>query len=102
MPTEELPVINTTAFRSWRSRSIPKAIPVRPLYNEFGRPVRITDENEEDTFLDYDKNRNLVSLRTPGGKRLSWDYDEQDRVISRTTLGGETVKYAYEEACCEP
>lgn len=26
----ESPAANTTAFRSWRSRSIPKAIPVRP------------------------------------------------------------------------
>ena len=74
----------------------PEGYTRKTAYNEFGRPVRITDENEEDTFLDYDKNRNLVSLRTPGGKRLSWDYDEQDRVISRTTLSGETVKYAYE------
>ena len=65
-------------------------------YNEFGQPVRITDENGEDTFLDYDGNRNLVSLYTPGGKRLSWDYDGLDRVVSRTTAGGETVKYTYE------
>ena len=74
----------------------PEGYTRKTAYNEFGQPVRITDENEEDTFLDYDINRNLVSLRTPGGKRLSWDYDEQDQVISRTTLSGETVKYAYE------
>ena len=74
----------------------PEGYTRKTAYNEFGQPVRITDENGEDTFLDYDGNRNLVSLYTPGGKRLSWDYDGQDRVVSRTTPGGETVKYAYE------
>ncbi|RGT85578.1 RHS repeat protein, partial [Phocaeicola vulgatus] len=74
----------------------PEGYTRKTAYNEFGQPVRITDENGEDTFLDYDGNRNLVSLYTPGGKRLSWDYDGQDRVVSRTTPGGETVKYTYE------
>ena len=74
----------------------PEGYTHKTSYNEFGQPVRITDENGEDTFLDYDGNRNLVSLYTPGGKRLSWDYDGLDRVVSRTTPGGETVKYAYE------
>ena len=74
----------------------PEGYTRKTAYNEFGQPVRITDENGEDTFLDYDGNRNLVSLYTPGGKRLSWDYDGLDRVVSRTTPGGETVKYAYE------
>ncbi|MGJ0932730.1 DUF6531 domain-containing protein, partial [Phocaeicola vulgatus] len=74
----------------------PEGYSRKTSYNEFGQPVRITDENGEDTFLDYDGNRNLVSLYTPGGKRLSWDYDGLDRVVSRTTPGGETVKYAYD------
>ena len=74
----------------------PEGYTHKTSYNEFGLPIRITDENGEDTFLDYDNNRNLVSLYTPGGKRLSWDYDGLDRVVSRTTPGGETVKYAYD------
>ena len=74
----------------------PEGYTRKTAYNEFGQPVRITDENGEDTFLSYDKNRNLTSLRTPEGRELSWDYDGLDRVVSRTTLSGETVEYAYE------
>jgi len=76
----------------------PEGYTRKTAYNGFGQPTRITDENGEDTYLDYDKNRNLVSLRTPGGKQLSWSYDEQDRVASRTTLGGEIIRYAYEDS----
>ena len=74
----------------------PEGYTRKTSYNESGQPVRITDENGEDTFLSYDGNRNLVLLCTPGGKQLSWDYDGMDRVVSRTTLSGETVKYTYE------
>ncbi|WP_259323166.1 hypothetical protein, partial [Bacteroides stercoris] len=66
----------------------PEGYTRKTSYNEFGQPVRITDENGEDTFLSYDGNRNLVLLCTPGGKQLSWDYDGMDRVVSRTTLSG--------------
>ena len=66
----------------------PEGYTRKTSYNESGQPVRITDENGEDTFLSYDGNRNLVLLCTPGGKQLSWDYDGMDRVVSRTTLSG--------------
>lgn len=49
----------------------PEGYTRKTSYNEFGQPVRITDENGEDTFLSYDGNRNLVLLCTPGGKQLS-------------------------------
>ncbi|WP_259327026.1 RHS repeat domain-containing protein, partial [Bacteroides uniformis] len=45
----------------------PEGYTRKTSYNEFGQPVRITDENGEDTFLSYDGNRNLVLLCTPGG-----------------------------------
>ncbi|MCB6722259.1 RHS repeat protein, partial [Bacteroides fragilis] len=40
----------------------PEGYTRKTSYNESGQPVRITDENGEDTFLSYDGNRNLVLL----------------------------------------
>ena len=73
----------------------PEGYTRKTIYNDFGFPVRITDENGEDTWLQYDNNHNLTSLRTPEGRQLTWKYDEQDRLVSRTTMNGQTIRYSY-------
>lgn len=98
-PPEQSGEFPRTEYNGYQELEVtvnPEGYTRKTSYNESGQPVRITDENGEDTFLSYDGNRNLVLLCTPGGKQLSWDYDGMDRVVSRTTLSGETVKYTYE------
>lgn len=75
----------------------PEGYTRKTIYNNFGFPIRITDENGEDTWLQYDDNYNLTSLRTPEGRQLTWKYDEQDRLASRTTMNGQTIRYSYKD-----
>lgn len=75
----------------------PEGYTRKTIYNDFGFPIRITDENGEDTWLQYDDNYNLTSLRTPEGRQLTWKYDEQDRLASRTTMNGQTIRYSYKD-----
>ena len=75
----------------------PEGYTRKTIYNDFGFPIRITDENGEDTWLQYDDNYNLTSLRTPEGRQLTWKYDEQDRLVSRTTMNSQTIRYSYKD-----
>lgn len=75
----------------------PEGYTRKTVCDNFGFPVRITDENGEDTWLQYDNNHNLTSLRTPEGRQLTWKYDEQDRLVSRTTMNGQTIRYSYKD-----
>jgi RHS repeat-associated protein len=75
----------------------PEGYTRKTICDDFGFPVRITDENGEDTWLQYDNNHNLTSLRTPEGRQLTWKYDEQDRLVSRTTMNGQTIRYSYKD-----
>lgn len=75
----------------------PEGYTRKTVCDDFGFPVRITDENGEDTWLQYDNNHNLTSLRTPEGRQLTWKYDEQDRLVSRTTMNGQTIRYSYKD-----
>ena len=74
----------------------PEGYSRRTVFNNFGLPVEITDENGAKTRLAYDGRRNLTSVITSTGRRTSWEYDEYDRVIKRTLPDGNSFRYAYE------
>ena len=74
----------------------PEGYSRRTIFNNFGLPVEMTDENGAKTRLAYDGRRNLTSVITSTGRRTSWEYDEYDRVIKRTLSDGNSFRYAYE------
>ena len=74
----------------------PEGYSRRTVFNNFGLPVEITDENGAKTRLAYDGRRNLTSVITGTGRRTSWEYDEYDRVIKRTLPDGNSFSYTYE------
>ena len=74
----------------------PEGYSRRTVFNNFGLPVEITDENGAKTRLAYDGRRNLTSVITSTGRKTSWEYDEYDRVIKRTLPDGNSFSYTYE------
>ena len=74
----------------------PEGYSRRTLFNNFGLPVEMTDENGAKTRLAYDGRRNLTSVITSTGRKTSWEYDEYDRVIKRTLPDGNSFSYTYE------
>ena len=74
----------------------PEGYSRRTVFNNFGLPVEMTDENGAKTRLAYDGRRNLTSVITSTGRRTSWEYDEYDRVIKRTLPDGNSFSYTYE------
>ena len=74
----------------------PEGYSRRTVFNNFGLPVEMTDENGAKTRLAYDGRRNLTSVITSTGRKTSWEYDEYDRVIKRTLPDGNSFSYTYE------
>ena len=74
----------------------PEGYSRRTVFNNFGLPVEITNENGAKTILAYDGRRNLTSVITSTGRKTSWEYDEYNRVIKRTLPDGNSFSYTYE------
>jgi YD repeat-containing protein len=60
-----------------------------------GAPVAMVDASGNRIELLRDRQRNLLAVRTPGGRRLAFDYDGRGCVVRAGDDGGRSVRYRY-------
>jgi RHS repeat-associated protein len=60
----------------------------RIVYDEVGRPIRVTDSQERTTELRYNANNDLVERLLPGNVRERWQYDAVGRLIAHENAAG--------------
>lgn len=74
----------------------PEGLTRKCYYNDYGKPVKIENENQKKTTYNYDDRLNLVKITTPGGNSIRWEYDDLDRVIRKEVAGIAPLYYEYE------
>jgi YD repeat-containing protein len=60
-----------------------------------GAPTEIRDEHGNRILLKRDKVRNLETLFSPSGKKISFQYDSSDRIIQAEDSTGNIRRYSY-------
>ena len=66
------------------------------VYDGNGNPTQITDQLNQITTMEYDKNGNVIVTTTPDGKQMKQSYNCNNQVVTVTDKMGYTTTYEYD------
>ncbi len=74
----------------------PGGLSEKIAYNDFNKPIKLTNTDETEVKFTYDDNGNLLSETDELGKSEYYNYDSNDNLTSYTDRNGNVSNYTYD------
>ncbi|WP_299883872.1 DUF6531 domain-containing protein [uncultured Lacinutrix sp.] len=65
-------------------------------YNSKGLPIKVFDNLDNETFLSYDKDCNLIAMKLPDGTISKWEYNQWGQCIAAINPENHRQQFSYD------